>query len=231
MDIRLFTYSICLLLGWFISLPNAAWSQASPQVDAFEVGLVLGVNAAQVNGDPYQGYRKWGLQSGVEGRAYLGRNKMISGGALFTQIGSLASSIERKRDNNNYLDFRLSYIEIPVLFHFLSRPKADYYSLDLQAGFSLGRLLSSRIVGTQTVPSSGPSDLPLIFEVVDLQERFKDYSFNFLLGITKQVHQNWGLTVRHNLALNAFFEPSDLEEGLEELQSFYFSCTINYYLR
>ncbi|MEO0338244.1 MAG: porin family protein [Bacteroidota bacterium] len=211
--------------------PDQLWSQAQPQVDPFEVGLVFGVNAAQISGDPYQGYRKWGLQSGVEGRAYLGKNKMISGGALFSQLGSFPSSTERKRDNNNYLDFRLSYIELPVAFHFLSRPKSDYYSLDFHLGVSIGRLLSSRIVGTQTLPSSGPNDLPAIFEVVDLQERFNDYSFNLIVGISKQVHPNWGFTLRHNLALNAFFEPSELEEGLDALQSFYFSLTVNYYLR
>ena len=199
--------------------------------ERFHLGLVLGTNLAQIDGDPYKGYRKWGLHTGIEGFASLKKNRSLSVGVLFNQLGAYPSPTEQKRDGENYLDFRLTYLEIPLVLHFLSGKKENYYTNDLQIGLSMSRLLSTRITSTRIVDSGGPSNPQPFFDIVDRQEVFRDFTPNVLLAYSRYLHPNWGLSLRHTYALRSFFKPDDQDDNLEPLRSFFFSLSLTYALR
>lgn len=221
------TWILSLVFCLICSFANA---QTGSTPGSFKIALPVGANLAQITGDPYQGYLKWGLSAGVEGLAQLDDKHQLSVGVLFQQVGSYPSETEIKRDGENYLDTRLTYIEIPLLIHFLWNKKKDYHRFDWQLGGSVARLLSSRITGTRTViPGGGDEPLP-IFELVDRQADFRNFSFQGIAGVRYYVHPKINLTLRHTYAFSPFFQPKDSDTDLNKLNNFYWSFLVAYVL-
>ncbi|MCB0704259.1 MAG: PorT family protein [Saprospiraceae bacterium] len=124
-----------LLLGVSISLPAQG---------LFRAGLVLGLNASQINGDNIAGYNKLGLRGGVEGIIVLGEKADVSVGILFSQRGSLQKASPSIPIRNV---LHLNFIEVPVLFTYrdwLSETE-DYYRVSASLGAAYGRLINYRI--------------------------------------------------------------------------------------
>lgn len=203
-------------------------AQSGSVPGSFKIALPVGVNLAQIKGDPYQGYLKWGMSAGVEGLAQLDDKHQLSAGVLFQQVGGFPSATEIKRDEENYLDTRLTYIEIPVLFHFLWNKKKDYHRFDWQIGGSVARLLSSRITGTRTVVAGGGDEPPPIFELVDRQADFRNFSFQGIVGVRYYVHPKINLTLRHTYGFSPFFQPKESDQDLNKLNNFYWSFLVAY---
>lgn len=218
---------VLLFMGFLYSGLGA---QSNTSSSRFKVALPLGVNVAQIKGDPYQGYLKWGLSTGVEGLAQLDEKHQLSASVLFQQVGGFPSDTEVKRDGGNYLDMRLTYIEIPVLAHFLWNKKKDYHRFDWQIGGSVARLLSSRISGTRTVTAGGGDESPPIFELIDRQGEFESFSFQGIAGLRYYAHPQVSITLRHTYAFSPFFQPNGNDPELEKLNNFYWSLLVAYVL-
>lgn len=218
---------IFLFLGLLCSSVQAQFNANSTR---FKIALPLGVNAAQIKGDPYQGYLKWGLSTGLEGLVQLDEKHQLSASVLFQQVGGFPSDTEIKRDGENYLDLRLTYIEIPILAHFLWNKKKDYHRFDWQIGGSIARLLSSRLSGTRTVTAGGGDEAPPIFELVDRQAEFENFSFQGIAGFRYYVHPQISITLRHTYAFSPFFQPNSNDLELEKLNNFYWSVLVAYVL-
>lgn len=172
----------------------------------FGLGLALGSSVSQISGDDYRGYRKAGLLAGVEGVAVLSERSYLSVGFLFNQVGSTPSEPEQRRDQFNYMDIQLSYLEIPVLWHILRGPKKKTYRWDLFTGLSVGRLLDSRITTWVTVPGSG-QELPFDRGIVERQSEYKKFSLSWQAGLGYRFSPHFDLSLRHSLALTPFYEP------------------------
>ncbi|MEM6378613.1 MAG: outer membrane beta-barrel protein [Bacteroidota bacterium] len=200
------------------------------QPSRFKVALPVGTNVAQIKGDPYRGYLKWGLTAGVEGLAQLDEKHQLSAGVLFQQIGGFPSETEIKRDGENYLDMRLTYIEVPFLAHFLWKEKDDNYRFDWHIGGSVARLLSSRLTGTRTVTVGGGEEPHPIFELIDRQGEFRNFSLQGITGLRYYVHPQVSLTVRHTYAFTPFFQPGETDLELNKLNNFYWSFLVAYVL-
>lgn len=212
---------VCLFLCFFYAVTFG-------QTTRFKVALPLGANLAQIKGDPYRGYLKWGLTAGVEGIAQLDKKHQLSAGVLFQQLGGFPSETEIKRDGENYLDMRLTYIEVPFLAHFLWKEKDDNYRFDWHIGGSVARLLSSRLTGTRTVTVGGGEEPHPVFELIDRQSEFRNFALQGIFGIRYYAHPKINFTIRHSYSFTPFFQASETDLELNNLNNFYWSFLVAY---
>jgi hypothetical protein len=99
----------------------------------FKGGVLLGINACQIDGDDWSGYNKAGLLGGV----YV--NTQLAGkwkGQFEIKYASKGSASPKYYANP--IKFRLRYIELPVLACYNA-----YKHLDIQGGLSFGYLFSA----------------------------------------------------------------------------------------
>ena len=125
-------FTICIL-----SAALSLRAQNTPLTDlTFHAGIVLGLNASQVDGDDYAGYNKLGINAGFMSVLPVSKKIFFSAEILYTQKGSKSHVV-----SGMPLEYRLklNYAEIPVLFNFNAKPV-----LDFGAGFAYARLVKSR---------------------------------------------------------------------------------------
>jgi len=228
---RLWFCEIGLLVGFLFFGNLVLNGQSNSYTDQrFRAGLRLGTTASQISGDAYKGYRKAGLLAGVEGFAQLKDRTYLSLGFLFTEIGSIPSDSEKKRDQSNFLEIQLTYLELPLLVHFQGKAKERYRPFDFHVGFSLARLLSSRITSQVTI--SGPGIPPLIdLSIVNRQNEFKQFNANFQLGLSYYFIPQFGLSLRHVYGFQDFYQaPADVDTQ-KNLRNFYWSVSGTYIIR
>src|SRR5690606_7644143 len=77
----------------------------------FKGAVMLGFNAAQINGDDMAGYKKLGLTGGAKIIYDLGEKWFPSMEFLYSQRGSRNNVFKTSSDNDIHID--LKYIEIP----------------------------------------------------------------------------------------------------------------------
>jgi hypothetical protein len=116
---------IILVLG----LPVVAYAQR------FKGGVVLGLNACQIDGDSLSGYNKAGLTGGAF--VYTDFDNKWSAQLELKYSSKGSSSVPK--DNSFYHKFRLQYIEMPILAKYKL-----FKVVELQAGISLGYLFSAK---------------------------------------------------------------------------------------
>ncbi len=120
----------------FFFLMLASWGRTQ----TFEAGLILGVNASQVNGDFLAGYDKLGLHTGLKVRVSTWEHIEWSVELLLSQRGSrpdIFTEDSRK--------IHLNYVEIPILIGFKDWQKDDFYKIRFEGGFSYGRLVGPKV--------------------------------------------------------------------------------------
>lgn len=210
-----------------LALAVCTLGEGQPTARSFQIAFPLGTNLSQVQGDPYSGLRKWGLSTGVEGVALLPKGKKLSLGMLFQQLGAAPGITERKQFEQNYIDMRLSYIEVPVMLLLPINQQAGKSRVDMEMGFSFARQLSSRVVRTTTV-SGGSADLIPYMDIVDRQTEFQSFVWNGIGGINYYLHPQLALRLRYHHGLSAFFKPADTDEGLENLRHQYLGLSLRY---
>lgn len=115
-----------IFLGILILLPFVAYSQR------FKGGLLLGINASQIDGDSWYGYNKAGLNGG----AFI-YTQLQSKWAVQMEIEySAKGSASQKKDSLTIRrKFVLRYVQIPILVKY---DFAKYFQA--QAGVSFGYL-------------------------------------------------------------------------------------------
>lgn len=122
-----------LSLSFFLSAQSFA-QQGSDSKLKIRAGAILGLTAAQVDGDDWAGYHKVGITGGFVAQVPISKKFFFSTEILYVQKGAKSPTYMGLP-----LDFKwnLSYAEIPVLFHYQEK-KAFNFGI----GASFGRLVS-----------------------------------------------------------------------------------------
>lgn len=133
---------LCTGLAVFLLVCGRVGAQTGDAVRlAIRGGVVLGINASQVDGDDYAGYTKVGLNGGFYGQIPLSEKFFVATEILYSQQGA--------RSHVRYglpLEFlsRYDYAVVPVLLHFQEKP-----AFNLGAGFAYARLVRQQRFANQ----------------------------------------------------------------------------------
>lgn len=133
MNLRLLT--LCLLLASF-----------SLEAQTFKAGLILGLNASQIDGDDVGGYSNPGLRAGIRASTMLSNEKLqLDTDMLFSQRGSRPSANEVNIIGLDW-SFRMDYVEVPVTLRYSDWyvEDGDYYKVYAKGGLSYGRFFRSK---------------------------------------------------------------------------------------
>ncbi len=183
-----------LLLFFFVFFQLVVFGQ-SP----FGGYLVLGGNAAQINGDLLAGYHKIGLTGGVGVSYKFKENMDFSAELLYSQRGA-KNQLFPPANRNFYIN--LNYAEIPFLFTikdwFIEESK--YYKVKAHTGLSFGNLISSDTN---------------IEELKPKVEASKTRDLSFIIGADYYFTSKLGFTVRYTRSLlNMYKNPVDASDYL-----------------
>lgn len=141
MNLRKWLLSFLLILVFF---PVFAQEQKNvfDEYKSFYGGLVLGLNATQVDGDTYAGYHRVGLNAGGIVYWRFVNQVALSLEILYSQKGSRAVKESTSPYAGSYFSkysIKLNYAEVPLMFHY-------FFSSKYQIGFggSFNGLISSK---------------------------------------------------------------------------------------
>lgn len=133
MNLRLLT--LCLLLASF-----------SLEAQTFKAGLILGLNASQIDGDDVGGYSNPGLRAGIRVSTMFSNEKLqLDTDMLFSQRGSRPSANEVNIIGLDW-SFRMDYVEVPVTLRYSDWyvEDGDYYKVYAKGGLSYGRFFRTK---------------------------------------------------------------------------------------
>ena len=184
MNNRIWTQSLLLILCVMAILPLQA------QTQRFKAGLVLGVNASQINGDDVAGFDKLGLRGGIRGVAVLGERTDLSVDILFSERGSASELIAGNAGFR--LLVRTRYVEVPVLFHYRDwLSDKGHYQVHVAGGLSYGRLFSSFVEGFGIIEEE--------------QTNFNANDISIVAGIGYAPSPKFELAIRYNRSLTPLY--------------------------
>jgi hypothetical protein len=104
------------ILGILFGSPLYAQNQT------FRAGLILGLNLAQVDGDNYVGYGKFGLHAGGVAELPLSKRTSLSFELLYEQKGAYSRFPQNTLNQTNTYKFTANYANVPILFMYYDRP-------------------------------------------------------------------------------------------------------------
>lgn len=176
----------------FVALLFCLMLQSSLVAQRFQGALIVGLNAAQIQGDDLAGYDKLGLRAGLGVAAVLGDRSSLGLNMLFSQRGS-SSTISP----NNSIPRRLvhlNYVELPLLFSYADwwDDENSFYHLLFQGGLSYSRLINSRV---EFFPP---------FETE--KENFAQDDLGFSLGVTYFANPRWGFSAHYNRSVFLLYD-------------------------
>jgi len=196
------THLICISSVLLLSLFSSKELKAQ---SPFNGGLVLGMNAAQINGDNTAGFHMLGLKGGVQGVVNFKEKWNVVLEFLYSQRGS--------RDlpgfpgiDGEITRFRMNYFEIPVYVEFLDWEMDDYFKMHFCAGLSYGVLRNANVEGFNHQPE-------------DLNET--DYSV--LLGIDFFGNRHMGGGMRFTYSINNLYDPGNNNTNFNTLRGYFLS--------
>lgn len=151
----------------------AAYSQA------FEGGVLAGLNASQVDGDGYSGYHKPGMVAGAYVLTHLSRTVFSGMEIRFAQKGSRKNPNPKTGDQTVY-KMRLNYIDLPVYLGVHTSQKSS-----ILAGLSAGYLMSGADYDNydKVIPPPG-------------QPTFNNFDFQGFLGFRFQMTDRLSVDLR-----------------------------------
>jgi hypothetical protein len=180
----------------------------------FGGGVVVGFNAAQMDGDFAAGFHKVGLNAGVRGTARLNDDGrwLLTTEMLLSQRG--ARTVERDGANPDW-KATLNYLEVPVLISYLdwAQDEGAYYKVHFTAGVSYGRLFSTKV----SDPFIHPRAAVDVFEQNDV---------SYTGGVSYFLSRNLGFSFRYSRSFNYLFNPIKYKTdpvlgGLTALQGYF----------
>jgi len=163
----------------------------------FKGSIVLGFNAAQLDGDLLAGYNHVGLTGGLKMGIPLKDRLDLNMEMVFSQKGSASRIIRGQAGVQRRTT--LNYFEMPIHVSFSDWfiEDEDYYKVSVHSGFSAGYL-----VGVSSTDTSLGSD--------DLGG-YKKYDLQWLAGFSYDFNRHWGLTVRYTTSMIRIFTPPNTD--------------------
>jgi hypothetical protein len=107
-----------LILMLIITAKTRAQDHAEFEVsNRIRGGIILGMNASQIDGDDYAGFHKVGFNAGFYGQLPVSKRFFISTEILYSQEGA-NNPVNPSTPVQDYFKWNLQYAQIPVLIHF-----------------------------------------------------------------------------------------------------------------
>ncbi len=185
-------FTTILVLTTIFNLPILL----SQTTQRFDGGVIIGVNASQLDGDFSAGYNKKGVNLGLRGITYFDDRWKMTIDLLYSQRGAVTSESETLKERRCSLD----YLEVPVQIQFCDWEKqtADgkkYAKVNFGAGLVYSRLF-------KTTPNENFSHLAAV-------DYFSKDDFAYTISSSFYVDYFWGFTFRYTKSINAIFDASD----------------------
>ncbi len=179
----------------------------------FKAGLVLGVTAAQINGDNSAKFNKLGLNAGLKVNTVLTEKSDFILEILLSQRGSQTELIPNSGIQQQKI--HLDYIEVPIIFNYKDwlDKNEDYYKMHFNAGLSYGRLFNTRF-DNSPLEEAGPF--------------FRENDFSWLVGVTFFMNEQVGFFARYNRSMNLLFKSTAANPNTNSLLSYFLSFGGNY---
>ncbi len=165
-------FSLCILL-----LPLFSEAQY------IKTGIIVGMNAAQVDGDDLAGYKRVGLNTGAYARIPVGKHFSSTIELLYSQKGSREFP-DTKIPNKKTYKLVLDYAEVPVLFQYHDRDR-----IMAGLGFSLGQLV--RFLETRDEDKV----------IWDPQHPVKRQDYNMLFTASYLLARHWDINIRFSFSM------------------------------
>ncbi len=145
-------------------------------IGTFKLGIVAGLNAAQVDGDALAGYNKLALLGGLRVVYRTSDKWMPSVGIFYSQKGSRSETIPSGSFFETH--YQLDYIDIPVMWNYIDG------GIRISGGLSYGRLIDTNIL------------IDDIDETDDRAPYYKNNDFGVVLGFGYFINKHWGFDLR-----------------------------------
>jgi len=183
----------------------------SLQAQKFNGAVILGFNAAQIDGDKLAGYHKLGLNAGLSISYDLSEPWAMNVDFSYSQRGSQDGLIPN--DGEVLRKLTLNYLELPIYISYQDWfiEEENYYKVQAYTGLSLGRLFSVK---------NGLGD-----EDVD-QDNFLKNDIGFLLGAKYFFSKHWGINGRYTRSLNKMYKHP--EDGVKSLIGYFLNFGLIY---
>lgn len=183
----------------------------------FHAGLIVGMNASQIDGDLLAGFNKIGLTAGARGSAILSDKLDFNLEFLYSQRGSRPDIFNALLDPD--INISLHYAEIPIYIGFYDWKVDDYYKVKVHGGISYGRLIKASTVDAFL---DDPLDLEL------LADSFNNTDLSWIIGGSIFFTQSFGITVRYTRYINKLLNPSKLGINAPALRSYFITFRADY---
>jgi hypothetical protein len=176
----------------------------------FGGGLIFGLNAAQIDGDDFYGFHKFGVNGGLNTSYDLSERWQINIEFLFSQRGAQSRLFRRKGETLKTLT--LNYLELPVYLSVLDwKVDEGYHKIQGYAGLSYGRLFS---VNDEMNIKGGNS------------EDFAKNDIALILGGKLMFTKNLGTSFRYTRSMIKLLESDELRTG--KLISYFLNLSFFY---
>jgi Outer membrane protein beta-barrel domain len=166
----------------------------SSSAQVFKTGGIAGLNASQVDGDNYGGYKKVGFILGGYVNTSLTEKWSTQFEIYYTTKGSQKNARPDKGDYKA-LKISLSYIEVPLALRY------HYKEFIFEAGLFYGVLLNSKM-------SNEFGELPLV------NYPFKKYDVGGFFGINYKVTERIIANIRSKNSLLPIRDFEDLDKNI-----------------
>ncbi len=173
-------WTLCLLAG----------SGSILHAQRFQVGIIAGATASQIDGDASAGYHKLGLQGGLRGNAHLAESQFFSVELLYTQRGCRSEA-----DASVFFKTTLHYAEVPVQWHWRIWSSDGGQAVVLNAGLSYARLLGNT------------NDAELGGGITAALPDLRRNSFCALGGLSIHASERIAFTFRYHHGINRLYDP------------------------
>lgn len=181
------------------------------QAQKFSGTAVLGLNAAQIDGDGIYGYDKFGITGGLRLGYQVANKTNILLELLYSQRGS-APDISFSGDRNT---IDLKYIEIPLLVEYNDWyiEDEDYYKVGIEGGLSYGNLFSVTSSNEIAINELGG---------------YKKHDLSYTVGLRYSINKRWAGVFRYSKSIIRIYknEDSQLDGLLSHWLSFRLQFTI-----
>ena len=154
----------------------------SATAQSFRAHALLGLNAAQIDGDGLWGYNQGGILGGVKVALPLSDILSVQAGMLYSAKGSRSSEQE-----GNLGMWRLAYLELPVELEVRAFEKV----------YCFGGLSSNYLIRARS-GFAGALD--------NNRQGLRDFDFNYTLGVVYRFADNAGALLRASDALHSASE-------------------------
>lgn len=164
------------------------------QESRFRGGMLLGLNAAQIDGDDLRGFDKAGLSIGSRFQVGFTDNLTLSMDLLYSQRGAQAPY---SKDNSTPVNrYSLHYLEVPFLLHYLewaaiTTADEPFHRLSFTGGLAYSRLIRARMTGN---PFEGREDL------------LNQNDYSYVLGFGLHLNPQHSFHFRYTDSFNFLFD-------------------------